>query len=287
MAQWSGFDLFGPRLASESVVRHRLTECLFLWPIACLVVGWFAFFRKRRSARTARVWPLLVVPVVLAVICSAMEAGKFYAEYVARSKTGIPVGLFWIDIGLPLISVALPLIESAVLSLLLVSHASFWRQSITPGVCPVCNYDLTGNVSGRCPECGSLIVNDPTIPRWFFAQESRWVPELMLFPDAQARYEAWQQAQRQSARAGWVWGLLMLVALAVLLVGQLRAESTPTFQYAALAICLTLCVPSVLKMRSLIRRNLRTQLLARGLCPESGVQLEQGRCVACGTPSKP
>ena len=25
------------------------------------------------------------------------------------------------------------------------------------GVCPICGYDLTGNVSGRCPECGRKI----------------------------------------------------------------------------------------------------------------------------------
>lgn len=24
-----------------------------------------------------------------------------------------------------------------------------------PGACPACGYDLTGNVSGRCPECGA------------------------------------------------------------------------------------------------------------------------------------
>ena len=26
-----------------------------------------------------------------------------------------------------------------------------------PGNCPECDYDLTGNVSGRCPECGTII----------------------------------------------------------------------------------------------------------------------------------
>jgi hypothetical protein len=30
-----------------------------------------------------------------------------------------------------------------------------WRRVISPGRCPVCCYDLTGNVSGRCPECGT------------------------------------------------------------------------------------------------------------------------------------
>jgi hypothetical protein len=29
------------------------------------------------------------------------------------------------------------------------------RKSGTPGTCPSCGYDLTGNVSGTCPECGT------------------------------------------------------------------------------------------------------------------------------------
>ena len=37
-----------------------------------------------------------------------------------------------------------------------------WRANrkilrISMGMCPVCNYDLTGNVSGICPECGTVI----------------------------------------------------------------------------------------------------------------------------------
>ena len=31
------------------------------------------------------------------------------------------------------------------------------RQSWAPGHCSKCGYNLTGNVSGRCPECGNAI----------------------------------------------------------------------------------------------------------------------------------
>ena len=35
----------------------------------------------------------------------------------------------------------------------------FWRdRRKPPGHCRQCGYDLTGNVSGRCPECGAEIV---------------------------------------------------------------------------------------------------------------------------------
>jgi hypothetical protein len=34
----------------------------------------------------------------------------------------------------------------------------FWRDRCFPeGHCQMCGYDLTGNVSGRCPECGTAV----------------------------------------------------------------------------------------------------------------------------------
>lgn len=44
---------------------------------------------------------------------------------------------------------------------LLVIAAIFWCRSIglkkSPGCCPQCNYDLRGNTSGVCPECGGRV----------------------------------------------------------------------------------------------------------------------------------
>ncbi len=44
--------------------------------------------------------------------------------------------------------------------LLLIPTVYLWwldRDAIEPGHCVQCGYDLTGNVSGRCPECGGAI----------------------------------------------------------------------------------------------------------------------------------
>ena len=36
---------------------------------------------------------------------------------------------------------------------------AFRRSRIPPGHCHKCGYDLAGNVSGRCPECGEVVRN--------------------------------------------------------------------------------------------------------------------------------
>ncbi len=35
------------------------------------------------------------------------------------------------------------------------------RKRIQPGHCQMCGYDLTGNVSGVCPECGTKVERMP------------------------------------------------------------------------------------------------------------------------------
>jgi hypothetical protein len=48
------------------------------------------------------------------------------------------------------------------LPLLLLSGLIGWRQwkhRPKAGHCPACRYNLTGNTSGRCPECGSILAS--------------------------------------------------------------------------------------------------------------------------------
>jgi hypothetical protein len=51
---------------------------------------------------------------------------------------------------------------SAVSALLLAASIVAWRGRRKPnkGHCQHCGYDLTGNVSGVCPECGTGITSD-------------------------------------------------------------------------------------------------------------------------------
>ncbi len=61
-------------------------------------------------------------------------------EFFCRWQLRVPL---WI----PLLLIGIP---SAIL---------WWldRRRPRPGHCRTCDYDLTGNVSGRCPECGTAI----------------------------------------------------------------------------------------------------------------------------------
>ncbi len=69
--------------------------------------------------------------------------------WYSSDKTGeIPLRGGGLPLWMPLAFVAIP---TAVL---------FWhdRRRIPPGHCEKCGYDLTGNVSGRCPECGVAVM---------------------------------------------------------------------------------------------------------------------------------
>jgi len=56
-------------------------------------------------------------------------------------------GYGWIPLWVPFCIVLLPTAAAWVRD---------WRRR-PPGHCPACGYDLTGNVSGRCPECGRTV----------------------------------------------------------------------------------------------------------------------------------
>jgi hypothetical protein len=64
-------------------------------------------------------------------------------------------------------AIALPFWPLVFLSFtLLLWHFAFRRKPHPPWLCSNCRYDLTGNTTGRCPECGTLLpsASQPTRP---------------------------------------------------------------------------------------------------------------------------
>ena len=73
--------------------------------------------------------------------------------------------------------------------------------------CPACEYDLRGNTSGRCPECGAPILSTATSRLPWLYQKARGgitaytqTVALLLFKPRQLAAETQQRIQRQPAR---------------------------------------------------------------------------------------
>lgn len=51
-------------------------------------------------------------------------------------------------------------------SLALLDAIKYYRRKrlLNLGLCPTCRYNLTGNTSGVCPECGSAVPTEPIAP---------------------------------------------------------------------------------------------------------------------------
>jgi amino acid transporter len=76
--------------------------------------------------------------------------------YGAAAAIVLPA--FLIASGVPLMSciVGLVILAGPLVGLLIIT-SEFPASRFPKGKCGSCGYDLTGNVSGKCPECGTII----------------------------------------------------------------------------------------------------------------------------------
>jgi hypothetical protein len=149
LAELIGFDLVTLRGPDESVFNHRLRESMLLWTAACSAAGWVAALRRRGSGFHVRLWPL-ITPVILAALwLGATEACQLQE---ATQNWSVPLPT-WVH----LVGVAIPLALGGILGVLLYLQVRIWRRWGVVGVCLNCGYNLTGNVSGVCPECGEPV----------------------------------------------------------------------------------------------------------------------------------
>lgn len=113
---------------------------------------WFCFFADRYSLCCG------VFGAYLAVEPGVPSWGAFRADslgpFEERMVSFISVPDYTFAAG-QLMSFNLPLWLPAALLILLGAVLRFLGSRANPGYCSKCGYDLTGNASGRCPECGT------------------------------------------------------------------------------------------------------------------------------------
>jgi hypothetical protein len=92
-----------------------------------------------------RLWAGLVIVAAIAFCIVSVSSYPSYRKAMSKHGSLQAYVLFSLNMGL-YAACALLLVVAPVLRL--------WRRVPAPGQCRHCGYDLTGNVSGRCPECG-------------------------------------------------------------------------------------------------------------------------------------
>lgn len=124
-----------------------------LWPICALIVLRFMVFvlwmptGRRELAFRRLIRQFIGVGAALAIAVTVAVGLSALAQLIPDNDSPRDV----------LLRVVIPLIVSAVPA----SLALWWicrdRRPVDARICPECGYNLTGNVTGRCPECGTAI----------------------------------------------------------------------------------------------------------------------------------
>lgn len=126
----------------------RLGDDWFVWGVPllwCIGHALIAFSTHRQTcqltAGVAGVLAGVTVAFVLYVLGIQWSEGQGFALLRIMICFGLPLLL------LTLITLVFAAVESF--------KAGLWFYRMQTGYCPSCNYNLTGNVSGVCPECGT------------------------------------------------------------------------------------------------------------------------------------
>jgi len=144
---------------------HRLGPWLGLVAVVALSAGWFASRFTRlvfwwtddsgysyavgveRGMLRFDAWWRITAPFH----AEAVRSLRVFVREENKGPHGLSIWETWPDgsveaqlpVWIPLMLVAIP------------TGVAFWRTGRKqPGHCRACRYDLTGNTSGRCPECG-------------------------------------------------------------------------------------------------------------------------------------
>lgn len=281
---------FSP-LIPYSTFGQRVGECAALWTILCSGYIGVMMLRRHPCPENSRVWPTTLVPILAGLWGSALEVQQRWAD-LSHPLSGLVPSWRTTAVIMMIVPLSMGAMGAGILPIL----AWAWRRMHRPGTCYGCGYDLRGNTSHRCPECGLQLGGD---------EDKNWVslrscPESLIFETAAQRDAAWRDAERLiRKRRGplilYVIGLPLLVA--AMGVGEWDLfERSPGFGLGiALATGITgfvlVFAANRLEVR-LRRRALRQILIEQGIrvCLHCGQDLRgagSDMCPKCHRPSPP
>lgn len=283
---------FSP-LIPYSTFGQRVGECAALWTILCAGYIGVMMLRRRPCPENSRVWSTTLVPILAGLWGSALEVQQRWADlsdplsgFVASWRTTV------------VIMMVVPLSMGAMGAGFLLILARAWRRIHRPGTCYGCGYDLRGNTSHRCPECGLQLGGDED-KIWVAL---RWCPELLLFETAAQRDAAWREAERLIRKCRGplilylVGFILGLPAVVLTEVEPFRDSAWLSFWFwcwlAAIVVAFAVISAANGLVVRLRRRALRQILLEQGIrvCFHCGQDLrdaDDDMCPQCHRPSPP
>ena len=129
-------------------IRDVLPRVLAAGTMTMLIVGWI----MDRVRVPRRWWAVVWLPLAALVCLLALQPYPTYAQAIAKNGS---LGTYISS------SLNFAMYPSVVLLLIATPLLRLGSARAIPGHCVECDYDLTGNVSGRCPECGRPVRGQP------------------------------------------------------------------------------------------------------------------------------
>jgi len=154
LATWTEFYPAGPPTGTRTAIGRRFSEVLLVWTGWWALTGWRVY--RTGDWKRSRLGDLLIlmVPLGLGVGWSGTQLATVWSVLFERPAGAPPLSTsWWLPVG-GMFALLGPLAYGVGCSWLLRTEMSYIRRLLTGRYCAKCGYDLTGNVSGICPECG-------------------------------------------------------------------------------------------------------------------------------------
>jgi hypothetical protein len=199
-----------------AVVGARCFEIMLFWTFLWSGVGLYAGMRSRWFQHEGGAAVVMVGPLSVALPWTFIE---LWGRAPLIVRTFQYPGSLWIKVMFAL-SPAIPLALVGGCALMLWAQMNAWKRALRKGVCLECLYDLTGNVSGICPECGTPVGTKRQISwmigskwrldvRWLLvAGLALWLPGVWVYQRAEDRTLAY-----------WCLGSGVVLIIAAMVIG--------------------------------------------------------------------